>query len=84
MAEISKGFYETAHSSIFITKDQYMWKYSWFYHGDTKENVYLLAQEFKTNKTIAESIDSRPGDNLTPKIEEILLRKTDAIKQGVL
>lgn len=77
-AEIKKKFYTIENTAIYVTEEQFIWEYKWFYHGD--DEVYLIAKEYKSNKTITTPIESRRGENLSPKIQIILEEYSQMIK----
>lgn len=79
MSEIKSEFYPIRNSGIYVTDDQFIWEYKWFCHGE-EEEVYLIAQEFKTNRTITTPIESKSGENINSKIKSVLEEHSEMFK----
>lgn len=78
VSEIKKGFYKNGNEGIYVTSDQYIWEYKWFYHGEPEE-VYFFAKEVRTGKVVTLPLETK--GNLQPEIESILKERTDLLKQ---
>ncbi|MFE3576885.1 hypothetical protein [Lysinibacillus sp. NPDC059133] len=74
---IQKGFYGISNQGVYVTGDEFIWEYKYFYHGDTDE-VHFIAKEFHTGATINKPLVTK--GNLSPEIEEILKTESELLK----
>ncbi|MFD2868480.1 hypothetical protein ACFSY7_08210 [Kurthia populi] len=56
---ISKGFHGSNDCKIYVSENELIWEYKWFYHDE--EKVHLVAIEYKTGKTLQEPLKTQ-GD----------------------
>lgn len=77
MSEINKGFYKNFNSGIYVTEEQFIWEYKWFYH-DESDDVYFIAKELRTGTTISKPLETK--DDLQPEIEDLLEESTSYLK----
>lgn len=76
LAEIKNGFYNLEEEGLFISEDQFIWEYKWFYHSD--DEVQLIAKELRTGKLLFKPLTSE--GNMKSEIQEILIEETNFIK----
>ena len=75
---IQKGFHSINSQGVYVTSDEYIWEYKYFYHGVADE-LHLIATEFNTGTTVSKPLVTK-GD-LNPEIEEILKTETQRLKE---
>ncbi|MGE7926347.1 hypothetical protein [Lysinibacillus xylanilyticus] len=75
---IQKGFYSIYSQGVYVTSEEFIWEYKYFYHGAADE-IHLMATEYQTGTTISKPLVS--VGNLNPEIEEILKTETERIRE---
>ncbi|WDU80021.1 hypothetical protein [Lysinibacillus sp. G01H] len=73
---IPKGFHDIYKQRVYVTRDEFIWEYKYFYFGLTKE-AHFIAIEYQTGTTINKPLESRDFDS---QIKEILDTESARLK----
>ena len=76
MAEIKTGFYTFKSEGLYVSEEQFIWEYKWFYHSN--EEVQLIAKELKTGKFLFKPLTSE--GNMQSEIKDLLDEETNLLK----
>jgi len=76
LAEIKNGFYNVEVEGLYISEEQFIWEYKWFYHSD--DDVQLIAKELRTGKLLFKPLTSE--GNMNSEIQKILNEETSLLK----
>lgn len=76
LAEIKTGFYTFKSEGLYVSEEQFIWEYKWFYHSN--EEVQLIAKELKTGKFLFKPLTSE--GNMQSEIKDLLDEETNLLK----